>query len=90
MKKAKQCGQQTRVSDIMRDPQGLVCGKYDVVYNNGGGYHLATKIVVEVHDAPEASVGDVQKATATEVATIATAPMLASGKDGNGPLNDRK
>jgi hypothetical protein len=30
----------------MRDRQSLVCGKYDVVNNHGGGYHLVAKIVV--------------------------------------------
>ena len=80
----------TRVTELMRDRQGMVCGKYDVIDNHGGGYHLAAKIVVEVHDAPEASDGDGQKATATEAATSSTALAPASGKDGNGPLNDRQ
>ncbi len=78
-----------RVTEIMRDRQSLVCGKYDMIDNHGGGYHLSAKIVVEVHDAPVPAVGDGEKASAAGAA-VSTVPAAPTGKNGNGPLNDRQ
>ena len=80
----------TRIAEIMRDRQGLVCGKYDVVDNHGGGYHLAGKIVVEVHDALEAATSDEKKASAAGATAVAAEPAPGNDKGGNGPLNDRQ
>ena len=80
----------TRLTEIMRDRQSLVCGKFDVIDNHGGGYHLSAKIVIEVHDAPQpATSGDV-KASAAEATAASPVPSATTGKGNNGPLTERQ
>jgi DNA-binding response OmpR family regulator len=79
-----------RITETMRDRQSLVCGKYDVIDNHGGGYHLSAKIVVEVHDTPDPAAGDGEEASVTEAAAASPVPSATTGKGNNGPLNERQ